>query len=194
MAILSNTSKMPGKSFSLPATQCNVGGKLAKQAGTVCFKCYALRGNYLWPNVKNAMAKRLEMIQHPNWVDIMVREISRTREKHFRWHDSGDLQSLNHLEKIVEIAKRLPEYKFWLPSKEYSLVKQYDGVIPNNLIIRMSSAKIDGKPLNGFELTSTVHTVKAYGVECEAYKRSGKCGDCRMCWDKNIPNISYPYH
>ena len=140
------------------------------------------------------MAKRLEMIKHPNWVDIMVREISRTREKYFRWHDSGDLQSLDHLEKIVEIAKRLPEYKFWIPSKEYHLLRQYDGDIPDNLIIRMSSAKIDGKPLKGFALTSTVHTVKAYGKQCEANTRKGKCGDCRMCWDKNIPNISYPYH
>ena len=34
----------------------------------------------------------------------------------------------------------------------------------------------------------------AIGTECPSYKQGGKCLDCRQCWDKSIPNVSYKYH
>ena len=37
--ILSNTSKMPGKSISLDANICKTGSKLAKVKGSVCHDC-----------------------------------------------------------------------------------------------------------------------------------------------------------
>jgi len=51
---LSNTSKMPCKSWGIPATKCITGKKLNKIAGSVCNGCYALKGAYSWPVVKNA--------------------------------------------------------------------------------------------------------------------------------------------
>ena len=41
---LSNPSKMPGKAYSIPASRCNVGSRLAKVKGSVCEGCYALKG------------------------------------------------------------------------------------------------------------------------------------------------------
>ena len=38
---LTRTSKMPGKSYSLPAWECQTGWKLSKIEGTPCFSCYA---------------------------------------------------------------------------------------------------------------------------------------------------------
>ena len=53
--MLSNVSKMPGKSISLDAFECKTGSKLAKIKGSVCFDCYARKGMYRMPNVRNKM-------------------------------------------------------------------------------------------------------------------------------------------
>ena len=60
---LTNTSKMPGYSFSLQAlTTCNVGAKLAKVEGTPCFYCYAKGNFYLFPSTVKAQERRLESL------------------------------------------------------------------------------------------------------------------------------------
>lgn len=122
----------------------------------------------------------------------------------FRWHDSGDLQSVEHLEKIAEVARRLPNTKFWLPTREYGIVRDWinqGGIRPKNLIIRLSAHMVNGplprklaKELG--VLTSGVHThsFKPDAVICEAYTRNAMCGPCRKCWDARIPAISYPKH
>ena len=42
---LSNPSKMPSYAWGISAKHCNVGSKLAKIKGTICNKCYALKGH-----------------------------------------------------------------------------------------------------------------------------------------------------
>ena len=74
---LTRTSKMPGKSYSLPAWACQTGSKLRKIEGTPCFSCYALKGNYIrYPKIKEIQYKRLESINHPLWVDAMATQIN----------------------------------------------------------------------------------------------------------------------
>ena len=93
------TSKMPGLSYSLPAWACKTGQKLAKIPGTPCYGCYAMKGNYTrYPAIKRAQYRRLEAIKHPDWVTAMVAVIK--RQKWFRWHDAGDVQSPEHMQKI----------------------------------------------------------------------------------------------
>ena len=71
---LSNASKMPSKSYGLPAQACNVGGKLRKVKGSTCEKCYAYdRGMYVMPVVKTAQARRLATIKDKNWSANMAR-------------------------------------------------------------------------------------------------------------------------
>ena len=49
---LSNPSKMPAFAWGIPIEKCNTGSKLAKVKGTICNKCYALKGHYVFKNVK----------------------------------------------------------------------------------------------------------------------------------------------
>jgi len=56
---LSAPNKMPGPSINLPAVACITGAKLAKVRGSTCSGCYALKGRYRFPNVKEAMNRRL---------------------------------------------------------------------------------------------------------------------------------------
>ena len=69
---LSAPSKMPGPAYNLPATECKTGAKLVKIPGSVCAGCYALKGRYRFNNVRMALARRLQSLKHPQWVQAMV--------------------------------------------------------------------------------------------------------------------------
>ena len=186
---LSKPSKMPGPSYNLPAQACITGAKLVKVMGSVCKGCYALKGRYNFNNVRLALARRLESLDHPQWVLAMTVLIK--GEEVFRWHDSGDLQSSWHLKRIFEVCEATPETSHWLPTREAKFLPLSTDSIPKNLIIRMSSHMIDQKPVKFWPWTSTVSTGS---FTCPASKQGNKCKSCRNCWDRNIANVSYPKH
>ena len=200
----SKTKKMPSESYSLPAKECITGSKLVNVKGSVCEGCYALKGNYhrFKNNIEPAQYKRLESITKPDWVKAMVKLIG--NKPYFRWHDSGDLQSVDHLYKIAEVARQLDKTLFWLPTREYDIVKDFvkNHAIPHNLIIRMSTMMIDQpaklpRSLTGYAniLTSSVHSQKELdGFKCLAPKQEGQCRSCRACWDNKVTNVSYHVH
>jgi hypothetical protein len=194
---LGKPSKMPGLSYGISAKQCKVGSKLAKVPGSVCNGCHALKSNYQYPSVAAAHQKRLDGLASISWVDSMVKLISSSGEAYFRWHDSGDLQSLQHLLDIVRIAEQLPNVSFWLPTKEKGLVYKYRdtfGDFPANLCVRLSAAMVNITAPAYSGNTSTVHTIDAIGSECPAPKQGNKCLDCRSCWNRDIKNVSYKLH
>jgi hypothetical protein len=186
---LSAPSKMPGPAFNLPAQACITGSKLVKIPGSVCAGCYALKGRYRFRNVKEALARRLAGLTHPEWIPAMVVLIDNT--PWFRWHDSGDLQGVQHLKNIFEVCKLTPETSHWLPTREAKFLPLSTDSIPKNLIIRLSGHKID-KPAPGFwPWTSTVVTVEK---SCPAAEQGNQCQDCRACWTRDVPNIAYGKH
>ena len=196
----SNTSKMPGKSIGLSAFSCKTGAKLAQIPGSVCSKCYALKGFYRMPSVAKANDKREAGLSNPQWIEAMVVIINHSASfavPEWRWFDSGDIQSMDHLMMIVEVAKRTPMIKHWAPTK------------------------IDQAPVKGRANTSTVSSsvdVKYAGHRCEAYRTDksgtivsheehhamdrkerktrdfGHCGSCRKCWSADIDNVDYLQH
>jgi hypothetical protein len=190
---LSKAGKLSCKSYSLPAQECKTGSKLRNVKGSVCSNCYALKGNYKrFPEVKKALYKRLNSLDNPLWVDSMVNNIG--DDKFFRWHDSGDLQSVVHLERIIRVCKKTPNTKHWLPTREYQFLKHFKPEdIPSNLVIRLSAHMINSKAPKGWGLTSTVVT-KEKEANCLAYQQGGQCLDCTKCWDKRIKNIAYLEH
>ena len=187
---LSKPSKMPGPAYNLPATQCITGAKLVQIPGSVCAGCYALKGRYRFSNVRMALARRLESLKHPRWVEAMTALIQ--GEPWFRWHDSGDLQSAWHLKQIFEVCKRTPDTKHWMPTREARFLRLMDpDIIPSNLIIRMSSHMIDQQPVKFWPWTSTVSTKSK---TCPALDQGNSCKSCRACWDRKVSNVTYPKH
>lgn len=190
---LSSPSKMPCASYSLPTHACKTGSKLRQVPGSICGICYCHeRGSYAWRTTKEALEQRLNAIVRPGWTEAMVTLI-RGRE-YFRWFDSGDIQGEKNLLQLIAVAEYLPETKFWLPTKEHRLVRGVE--FPENLTVRVSALLIDQRPPRWARNTSTVHKDKApIGFRCSAYdKKPHQCGDCRACWDRSIPNVSYPAH
>jgi len=201
---LTSTSKMPCKSYSLPTEACVTGFKMAQLPGSICSKCYADKGFYKMyaNNIKPAQFSRLDSINGEFWVSGMVSHIG--NDAFFRWHDSGDLQNLEHLEKIAAVCQATPDTMHWLPTREYGFIKSYitkhgKTSIPKNLIIRLSAMYPD-KPVqipaslqNVPGITaSNVHTKTPMGSPCKAPSQNGACLDCRECWTDNV--VSYALH
>ena len=190
---LSAPGKMPEGSYNLPASACITGAKLREIPGTPCYGCYAFKGRYNFPNVKEALARRLDSITHPDWVQAMAVLIK--GKKHFRWHDSGDLQGPEHLKKIFEVCKLTPATQHWLPTQERKLLQFLDpDIIPSNLVIRLSNAKNDTKPGNAWTHWSTVVSKPREGHICPAPEQGNNCGSCRACWSKDVKEVQYRLH
>ena len=199
---LSNPSKMPSYAWGIPIEYCVTGSKLALIDGTICNKCYAGKGCYVFPVVKAMYEKRYQAIELPEWVDYMAelltqkyKNLDKSRRYH-RWFDSGDVQSLGHLMKIFEVCELTPNIKHWLATREYQIIKDIDVKdVPKNLCLRVSAIKIDSQPPSFWKWTSGVHKdKKAIGRECPAYKQDGECKDCRSCWSRKVKQVSYKEH
>jgi Gene product 88 len=202
-------SKMPGTAYGISAKACITGAILAAVEGSVCHGCYALKANYLYPSVQQAHEKRLAGIASPLWTAAMVTLLTAAHKSGrgrngpiargwHRWHDSGDLQSVEHLTKICAVAALTPKIRHWLPTRELGIVKAYvkaGGTVPSNLVIRVSATMVDGPGPKAWPTTSGVHnTAKAQGRACPAPKQEGKCGTCRACWNPKVEHVSYHLH
>ena len=187
---LSKPSKMPGWSIGIPAKECKTGGKLVNVKGSVCEGCYALKGCYVFAVVQKAQYKRLEAIQHPDWVQAMATLINSKKPDVFRWHDSGDVQDVDHLEKIFKVCELTPSKRHWMPTRE-AWIKDHVHKAPANLVVRFSSPMVDQGPVKSWPNTSTVSTKSR---SCPAPDNNNECGDCRACWDPLVKNIEYGKH
>ena len=187
---LSKPSKMPGWSIGIPAKECKTGAKLRLVKNSVCEGCYALKGCYVFKVVQEAQYKRLEAIQHPDWVLAMSTLINSKKPNVFRWHDSGDVQDLQHLEKIFEVCKLTPDKRHWMPTRE-AWIKDHMHLAPANLVVRFSSPMVDQGPVKSWANTSTVSTKSR---TCPAPDNNNECGSCRACWDPLVKNIEYGKH
>jgi hypothetical protein len=210
---LSNPSKMAGYAYGIPARSCKTGSKLAKIAGSICSDCYALKGMYTFQVVKDAQTRRLESIDKPYWIPSMIKLINGKHKNSrggqdtsvFRFHDSGDIQSLSHLLKIVSVVKGTPQVRHWLPTRETAIVIQFLKLghsIPENMVIRLSAAMVGKMPPAAMQQLKDVPGIAFSGVDlpeekasiCPAPTQGGVCGDCRSCWNRDEKLVSYIKH
>ena len=202
---LSQPSKMPCYGYSLPASRCKIGSLLrAKSKDSTCADCYALKGRYVFPNVQIALEKRYNCLTKDleRWKSALC-ELIRRREKsgYFRFHDSGDIQSAAHLNAIFDICEELPQIKFWLPTREFSIVNKVCAyrMRPSNLTIRLSAYMKKAPPPYSVAkqrglVCSTVDYSDEETAQCNAPKQGGRCESCRACWDPTVFNVNYATH
>jgi hypothetical protein len=201
MIKLSKTSKLDGiLSWSLQAIDTCPGS--IESPGVLvdaCKGCYATTGNYNYPNVKAPRVHNREDWQRLEWVDDMVQALDSSR--YFRWVDSGDLYTVALAEKVLEVMKRTPWCKHWLPTRMHKFPK-FQQVLTemqalDNVMVRFSSDSVTGQYIDGLHgsvIIPTTDDAKAGMTVCNAYQHGGKCNGCRACWDKTTPLIAYPAH
>lgn len=197
---LSRPSKMPCFGFSIPAQECKTGQKLRQVKGSVCAICYALKGRYSFQHIRAALQNRFVKLKSKRWVEAMSFLINaKEKSGYFRWHDSGDIQSVDHLKRIAEVCRNTKHIQHWLPTREYALVTKYvkeGNAIPANLVIRLSAYMVDGPPPVGLAAQLGVQTsgVSKDGFTCPSSTTGNACADCRACWNPAVANVSYKRH
>ena len=192
---LSNTKAMPEKSFNLSPLLCPTGAVLSEIEGTSCRICYGKKGHYPFGNVQRAMERRQKGLAHPFWVDAMVKLLEEEVQLWFRWFDCGDVQSVANYRDILNVARRTPHIRHWLPTQERSVVK-HSGTeaIPSNMTVRISAVKVDGSVDKGWPWTSSVTADKSKAT-CPKHRNDGCCPNwCRGCWDRKVDTVAYLKH
>jgi len=200
---LSAPSKMPCSGYSIPAKECGVGSRLVNVENSTCSDCYALKNRYVFPNVEKAMYHRYNSLMHDIdlWEKNMITYIGKYRKgdkSYFRWHDSGDLQNINHLTAINNIALDLEDVQFWLPTREIKIVRTWQkvyGEFAPNLIVRISAMMNDAQPnykITGYASGVMDENQALQGYKCPAPSQENECRDCRACW--TLETILYHKH
>lgn len=208
--IVSGNGKMPGATYATDPFLCEVGSKLRSVEGTSCSKCYAVKLAKFRPSVAKgynnrhmAFARACNDIGNlgNKWVQAVAfminRHVEKTGDKHFRWFDAGDAPHKDAFELIAQVATLTPHVKHWVPTKEVKWWHDFEvkAAIPLNLVVRVSTPKIDAQRAVKASHTSTVHKDReAIGHSCPAYTQGGTCGECRACWSPEVINVSYPLH
>jgi hypothetical protein len=200
MLKLSKTSKLGTKSWSLQAIE-TCPGSVAADGNLVpaCSGCYATTGMYHFGAVKAVRADNKADWKRDGWVADMVKAL--TKDKHFRWFDSGDLYSVDLAAKVLAIMQATPNTKHWLPTRMYKFPK-FQAILSAmaalpNVMVRNSSDAVDGtytKGIHGSTIVPSADTAPDGVSVCPAYSQGGKCLDCRACYDKDVAVIGYPAH
>ena len=150
---ISVTSKLDGiRSWSLQAIDTCPGSVAAPgELVDACKGCYATTGNYRYPNVREPREFNRTDWQRLEWADEMVAELE--RDRYFRWFDSGDVYSLGLAEKILEVMRRTPWCRHWLPTRMHKFPK-FREVFESmraldNVSVRFSSDSVPGEYIPG---------------------------------------------
>lgn len=107
------------------------------------YKCYAQKGSYAWPSVKNAYNNRYLLSKQDNFINIMNDAIQKKKVDILRLHDSGDFYSVDYLNKWVQIANDNKDVIFYAYTKSIPFFKRSKEMdttflLPKNLIIIFS--------------------------------------------------------
>jgi hypothetical protein len=198
---LSKTSKLDNiLSWSLQAIETCPGSKASNgDLVAACSGCYATTGMYNFPGVKAVRSDNKLAWQEDTWVDTMVKAL--TKQKYFRWFDSGDMYNLQLAHKMYNIMLATPHVKHWLPTRMHKFTKFHDilakmQALPN-VMVRPSSDAVDGTytpGVHGSTILPSADVVPAGVTVCNAYQHGGKCNGCRACYDKSVAVIGYPAH
>lgn len=166
----------------------------------ICKECYGKKGRFGIDSVQNAMNKRYEWFENTKEneiVDTILAEIEFFGEEYFRVHVNGDFKNVRSIRIWEKICKKLPNVKFWFPTKAYR-VKTMLPYIQNlnklpNVVVRPSSADFDVPAPNIKGLAKGATAYKEKKAQKGHFECPGNCNDCRICWDKNV-RVTYHYH
>ena len=169
-------------SLGLPA------GKTCRPDAPCFAKCYARKGNYTFPSVKNALEGNLEAYKaDPEFFFDYIASNSRL-VCFFRWFHSGDIVDDAFLLGMVRVARRNPNTRYLAFTKKFDIVNRYldsGKRLPSNLKIVFSGWSASFHVLNPHDLpTSFVRFKRGDNshIPPKAFKCSGDCSNCQMCW------------
>ena len=136
--------------FSIPAYK-SITGRFTCPFAKDCVKfCYAQKGAYAWSNTQAALERRYEASKEGTFVSTIISELRRVRDDgrqlYIRMHDSGDFYSKGYRDKWIDIARALPQVRFYAYTKSHDMFRDID--MPENMDIIMSTGSSLDKSLD----------------------------------------------
>jgi len=136
--------------FGIPALKTCPMAKLCKDF------CYANKGAYVWPVVKNAYEYRFKQTKSKNFIELASNELSKIRKlEKVRIHDSGDFYNKEYLYKWLAIAQNFPSIEFYAYTKRVRLLKENSLALPPNFTVIYS---LGGKEDSYIDLSIDRHS------------------------------------
>ena len=181
---VSNTnSKLGGQIYSInlpPVVTC--------RSDAPCFKgCYACKGNWLFPNVKNSLQHNLEAYKSNPTLFFESVAAQTALVRFCRWHSSGDIVDMQYFEGMCKVARKNKDTHYLCFTKKYEIINEFLSKgkrIPKNLSIVLS-AWSNWIPENPYDLPMTYVYGKEFNnglIPKDAIPCGGKCETCQACW------------
>ena len=95
----------------------------------VCKSCYATKGMYRFPVVKAARQTNRDDYHKDDWVDRMVKQVS--KYDYFRFFDSGDCETHELACKIKQVVDKCPNTLFWIPTRSDKIERIGSVLLPH---------------------------------------------------------------
>ena len=153
--------------------------------------CYANRGRSR--PLQSRYGRNLEILQTDprGYERTLVREISELRPRVFRFHVSGELQSVRHARMVLRIVRRFPETRFflytrsWKDSRILEELRRVDS--EPNAFVWFSTDASETVPLPSGRIARIFADEESLRSAGYAYcpEQSGRresCSDCQLCW------------
>jgi hypothetical protein len=143
--------------------------------------CYAIRSCRRGrDSVLKAWAENTYMAKHHRveFFEQIHAHLAKKPGGFFRWHVGGEIMDPGYFRCIVETAKKFPSWRFWMYTKEYSLVNHWR-TLPDNLVVMYSK-------WSGVECPNPYgrpeFRTRLYGMSMEPFKGLWRCpGSCQAC-------------
>lgn len=178
--------------WNLPA------GKTCPGATKLCSEiCYAKDAEVFRKNtVPQSRARNWEVAKRPDFADLMIQKLKRSRINQLRIHESGDFFNQKYLNAWVKIIKAYPDMEFWAYTKSYKLDFS-EALKLKNLHLRYSvDATTKHYPEQKIPVAVTSSTRKDFFI-CPSTLAKGhsvKCMlDCSFCKEKRDGLIFRPH-
>ena len=149
--------------------------------------CYDVRACLQYPNtVINARIRNYVILlkDRDRYFNLIDEACNRRRQnKMFRWHVSGDIIDIDYFCRMVEIARKHPDFTFWTYTKMYSIVNKYCDIygrdsIPENLSVMFSEWK--GMPIvNPYHFGEFRALYADEEIPANTYYCPGNCEICK---------------
>ena len=171
------------------------------QGCTCAKKCYAAKLCRIYPSVKNAYQRNLDILNN-NDLDYWYQVDQAVKmSKYFRLHVSGDIVDNHYFNWMTVIAEQNPGTTILAFTKKYSIVNDYldiTGYLPENLKIIFS--EWPGMPMKNPYNLPVAHVIFKGQEPAENWKIcGGNCSACACrgvgCWElKKGEHIAFYEH
>ena len=201
---LSQPSKMECKTFDLDIDQSGCASRCQYGKNNMCY----VQNNHYRENSPSRKAKKernWKLANSKSFVAILTAQIRLTKQRLFRFFQSGDFFNLEFFKKVIRVCANLPKVDFWLPTSRDDILNQFlaeGGIIPENTTIRLSNPIPNGPFNEGIiqfyskwkQITFSETTTDPNLTTCHASLDKSSCGDCEDCFKPSHKKTVYAIH